>query len=130
MTSKLSLFFCSHFYDTKNIKCRRSIHHEQNFSILGLETNTGIPSAGIMSGIPEVKDIQRSNLYKELRWDCGASEYIAVIVKSFRYGHGPPEPAYAEDLSWIALRRELIETGEAVELQTSRLVILYPGQGM
>lgn len=100
------------------------------FSIIGLETNTGIRDAGIMSGIPEVEDIQRSNLYTELPRDCGASEYIAVIVKSFRYGHGPPEPAGAEDLSWIALHRELIETGEALELQTSRLAIIYPGQGM
>jgi hypothetical protein len=100
------------------------------FSIIGLETNTGIRDAGIMCSIPEVEDIQRSNLYKELPWDCGASEYIAVIVKSFRYGHGPPEPAGAEDLSWIALYREMIETGEAEELQTSRLAILYPDQGM
>lgn len=100
------------------------------FSIIGLETNTGIRDAGVMSGIPEVEDIQRSNLYKELLEDCGASEYIAVIVKSFRYGHGPPEPAGAEDLSWIALHREMIETGEAVELQTSRFAILYPDQGM
>lgn len=30
------------------------------FSIIGLETNTGIRDAGIMSGIPEVDDIQRS----------------------------------------------------------------------
>ena len=100
------------------------------FSIIGLETNTGIRDAGIMSGIPEVDDIQRSNLYTELLEDCGASEYIAVTVKSFRYGHGPPEPAGAEDLNWMALHRELIETGEAVELQTSRLAIFYPDQGM
>lgn len=100
------------------------------FSIIGLETNTGIRDAGVMSGITEVEDIQRSNLYKELPRDCGASEYIAVIVKSFRYGHGPPEPAGAEDLSWIVLHREMIETGEVVELQASRLVILYHGQGM
>lgn len=53
-----------------------------------------------------------------------------MIVKSFRYGHGPPKPAGAEDLSWIALHREMIETGEVVELQTSRLAILYPDQGM
>lgn len=69
------------------------------FSIIGLQTNTGIRDAGVMSGITEVEDIQRSNLYKELFEDCGASEYIAVIVKSFRYGHGPPESAGAEDLS-------------------------------
>lgn len=100
------------------------------FSVIGLETITGIRDAEIMSGILEVEDIQRSNLYKELLQDCGASEYIAMIVKSFQYGHGPPKPAGAEDLSWIALHREMIETGEVVELQTSRLVILYPGQGM
>lgn len=100
------------------------------FSIIGLEPNTGIRDAGNMGGIPEVEDIQRSNLYAELPWDCGASEYIAVIVKSFRYGHGPPKPAGAEDLSWIALHREMIETGEVVELQASHPVILYPGQGM
>ncbi len=99
------------------------------FSIIGLQTNTGIRDAGVMSGIPEVEDIQRSDLYKELEV-CGASEYIAVIVKSLRYGHGPPEPAGAEDLSWIALHREMIETGGAVELQTSRLAIVYPDQGM
>lgn len=36
------------------------------FSIIYLETNTGIRDAGIMSGIPEAEDIQRSNLYKEI----------------------------------------------------------------
>ncbi|WP_143321172.1 hypothetical protein [Clostridium sp. HBUAS56010] len=100
------------------------------FHISGLETNAGILDAGIMSGIPEVEDIQRSNLYQELTWDCGASECIAVIVKSFRYGHGPPEPADAEDLSWIALHREMIETGEAIELHPSRFAIFYPDHGM
>ena len=73
------------------------------FSIISLETNTGILDAGIMSGISEVEDIQRSNLYQELTWDCGASGYIAVIVKSFRYGHCPPEPADAEDLSDVSI---------------------------
>ena len=98
------------------------------FSISGRETNRGRREEGEMRGRKEVEEIQRSNLYKELPRDWGASEYIAVIVKSFRYGHGPPEPAGAEDLSWIVLHREMIETGEAVELQTSPLSILYPDQ--
>ena len=48
------------------------------FSLVGLETNTGIRDAGIMSGIPEVEDIQNSDLYKELVEDCGCSDYITT----------------------------------------------------
>lgn len=48
------------------------------FSIIGLETNTGIGDVGLMSGIPEVEDIQKSQLYKELVEDCGESEFITV----------------------------------------------------
>lgn len=51
------------------------------FSIIGLETNTGIRDVGLMSGIPEVEDIQKSQLYKELVEDCGESEFITVAVK-------------------------------------------------
>jgi hypothetical protein len=54
------------------------------FSIIGLETNTGIRDIGIIGGIPEVEDIQNSQIYKELVEDCGGSEYISVVVKSFR----------------------------------------------
>jgi hypothetical protein len=61
------------------------------FSLVGLETNTGIRDAGIMSGVPEVEDIQNSDLYKELVEDCGCSDYITVIVKSYRWGEGEPE---------------------------------------
>jgi len=52
------------------------------FSLVGLETNTGIRDAGIMSGVPEVEDIQNSTLYRELVEDCGCSETIMVIIKS------------------------------------------------
>lgn len=71
------------------------------FSLIGLETNTSIRDIGIISGIPEQEDIQNSQVYKELVEDCGSSEYIAVVVKSFWYGHGPPEPARAEDSLYI-----------------------------
>ncbi len=56
--------------------------------------------------------------------------YIAVVVKSFRYGHGPPESAGPEDLNRIDMQPEIFENGEAEEIQTSRLAMLYPGQGM
>lgn len=68
----------------------------QVFSTIGLETNTGIRDVGLMSGIPEVEDIQKSQLYKELVEDCGESEFITVAVKFFRYGEGEPEDAVAE----------------------------------
>ena len=43
------------------------------FSLIGLETNTGIRDVAIMGGIPEVEDIQRSQTYQELVEDCGCS---------------------------------------------------------
>ena len=100
------------------------------FSLVGLETNTGIRDIGIMGGISELEDIQGSKVYRELVEDCGESEYIAVIVKSFRYGQGPSEPASAEDLGWIGMHPEILKNGDAAELQTSRFAILYPDQGM
>lgn len=46
------------------------------FSIIGLETNTSIRDVGLMSGIPEVEDIQKSQMYKEL-----VSIHLASILQ-------------------------------------------------
>jgi len=100
------------------------------FSLIGLETNTGIRDAGIMSGIPEVEDVQNSTLYRELVEDCGSSDYIAVIVKSYLWGEGEPQDATAEDLEWIKNHPEFINSPEVTCTQTSRYAILYPDQGM
>ncbi len=99
------------------------------FSLIGLETNTGIRDIRIISGIPELEDIQNSQVYKELVEDCGGSAYIGVIVKSFRYGHGPPKPAKAAELSFISIHPKIIETSEVNELQTIRFAIVYPDSG-
>jgi len=79
------------------------------FSFIGLETNTGIRDVGLMSGIPEVEDIQKSQLYRELVEDCGESEFITVAVKSFRYGDGVTENATAEDLNWLKSHPEFLK---------------------
>jgi hypothetical protein len=100
------------------------------FSLVGLETNTGIRAAGIMSGVPEVEDIQNSTLCRELVEDCGCSDYITVIVKSYRWGEGEPEDVTAEDLEWIKNHPELISSPDVACLQTSQYAILYPDQGM
>jgi len=100
------------------------------FSLVGLETNTGIRDAGIMSGVPEVEDIQNSTLYRELVEDCGCSDYITVIVKSYRWGEGEAEDVTAEDLEWIKNHPELIDSQDVACIHTSRYGILYPDQGM
>jgi hypothetical protein len=100
------------------------------FSIIGLETNTGIQDVGLMGGIPEAEDIQKSQLYKELIEDCGGSEYIMVSVKSYRYGEGEPEEAMAEDLDWLKAHPGFLLSEEVTHLQTKSLAILYPDQGM
>lgn len=55
------------------------------FSVIELETNTGIRDAGLMGGIPKMEKIQKSKLFKELVDDCGCTEYITVDVKSYSY---------------------------------------------
>ncbi|WP_425803303.1 hypothetical protein ACHOLT_17615 [Desulfitobacterium sp. Sab5] len=100
------------------------------FSIIGLETNTGIRDVGLMSGIPEVEDIQKSQLYKELVEDCGESEFITVAVKSFRYGEGEPEDATAEDINWLKAHPIFLKSEAVTHLQTASFAILYPDQGM
>lgn len=100
------------------------------FSLVELETNTGIRDAGIMSGFPEMEDIQNSTLYKELVEDCGCSDYITIIVKSYRWGEGESGDITAEDLEWIENHPELIESQHVACIQTSRYAILYPDQGM
>lgn len=100
------------------------------FSIIGLETNTGISDVGLMSGIPEVEDIQKSQLYKELVEDCGESEFITVAVKSFRYGEGEPEAATGEELDWLKSHPEFLKSEAVTHLQTASFAILYPDQGM
>jgi hypothetical protein len=100
------------------------------FSIIGLETNTGIRDIGLMSGIPEVVDIQKSQLYKELVEDCGESEFITVAVKSYRYGDGEPEDATVKDLDWIKSHPKFLKSEAVTHLQTASFAILYPDQGM
>ena len=100
------------------------------FSIIGLETNTSIRDVGLMSGIPEVEDIQKSQLYRELVEDCGESEFVTVAVKSFRYGDDEPEDATAEDLDWLKSHPEFLKSEAVTHLQTNSFAILYPDQGM
>ena len=100
------------------------------FSLVELETNTGIRDAGIMSGVPEMEDIKNSTLYKELVEDCGCSDYITVVVKSYRWGEGEPEDVTTKDLEWIKNHPEFIDSQDITCVQTSRFAILYPDQGM
>ena len=57
------------------------------FSIVKLTTNTGISDQDVMIGIPNVDDVKRSKLYRELIEDCGCSKYILVTVKSIAIKH-------------------------------------------
>lgn len=100
------------------------------FSIIGLETNTGIQEVGLMSGIPEAEDIQKSQLYKDLVEDCGGSEYITAVVKSYYYGEGRPEDTTDEDLQWLKSHPEFLKSEAVTHLQTASFAILYPEQGM
>lgn len=100
------------------------------FSVIGLETNTGIRDIGLMSGIPEAADVQKSQLYIELVEDCGESEYIMVAVKSFRYGEGEPQDATAEDLDWLKSHPEFLKSEAVTPLQTASFAFVYPDQGM
>lgn len=100
------------------------------FSIISLETNTGIRDIGLMSGVPEAEDIQKTQLYKELVEDCGESEYIMVRVKSFRYGEGELQNATAEDLDWLKSHPEFLKSEAVSPLQTASFAIVYPDQGM
>lgn len=100
------------------------------FSIIGLETNTGISAVGLMSGSPDTEDVQKSQRYKELVEDCGESEYITATVKSYYYGEGQPEDATAEDLNWLKANHEFLLTDAVTHLQTKSFAILYPDQGM
>lgn len=100
------------------------------FPIIGLETNTGIQDVGLMGGISEAEDIQKSQLYKELVEDCGGSGYIMVAVKSYRYGEGEPEDAMTEDHDWLKARHDFLLSEAVTHLQTKSFAILYPDQGM
>lgn len=100
------------------------------FSIIGLETDTGIRDVGFMSGIPEVEDIQKSQLYRELVEDCGKADYIKVAVKSFRYGEGEMEDATAQDLDWLRSHPEFLKSDAITHLQTLSFAVLHPDHGM
>ena len=52
------------------------------FSIVKLTTNTGISDWDLMIGTPNVDDVKRSKMYKELIEDCGGSKFILVTVRS------------------------------------------------
>ncbi|MBY6757991.1 hypothetical protein EXN65_02390 [Clostridium botulinum] len=61
-----------------------------------------------------LEDIQNSHLYKELVEDCGSSECIELIVKSYFYGEGNPEPADMENLKWLGAYRVHIMVGKSM----------------
>lgn len=100
------------------------------FSIIGLETNTGIRDIGFMSGIPEAEDIQKSQLYQELIEDCEESEYIMVNIKSFRYGDGELQEATPEDLNWLKSHPEFLKSKSVTPLQGTSFAFVYPDQEM
>lgn len=100
------------------------------FSVVGLETSTGIRDIEIMSGIPEAEEIQNSRLYKELIEDCGSSDYITVNLKSYRYGEGEPERSSSADLDWIKNNPAFANSKDVSCIHSSRYSILYPDLGM
>ncbi len=100
------------------------------FSVVGLETSTGIRDIEFMSGIPETEEIQDSRLYKELVEDCGSSDYITVNLKSFLYGEGEPEKISGADLDWIKSNPGFVNSDHVTCINASRYTVLYPDQGM
>ena len=100
------------------------------FSLVELETNTGIGDSGYLSGIPDRDDIESSDLYQELVEDCGDSKYMEVTVSSYQYGEGESENASAEDSEIIATQEDFTQRDDVEHLQTSEYTILHPEQGM
>lgn len=99
------------------------------FSVVELETNTGIQDNGLMGGIPDREDIESSDLYQELVEDCGGLEYINVKINSYIYGDGESENTSEEDLKWIKSQPDFINSDEATPIQNISFTILYPDQG-
>lgn len=82
------------------------------FSLVELETNTGITDSGYMGGIPDREDIENSDNYQELLEDCGSTESIQVTVNSYTYGEGESEPADEKDLEYIRSQKDFTERDE------------------
>lgn len=74
------------------------------FSLVELETDTGISESGYMGGIPDREDVENSDLYQELLEECGGIESIEITVNSYTYGEGESEPADDEDLKYNSSR--------------------------
>lgn len=99
------------------------------FSVVELETSTGISDSGLMGGIPDHEDVENSALYQKLVEDCGSSEYVNITVNSYIYGEGESENANDEDLKWIKSQEDFINSDEATPIQNTNFTILYPNQG-
>lgn len=99
------------------------------FSVVELETSTGISDSGLMGGIPDREDVENSDLYQELVEDCGGLEYINVTVNSYSYGDGESENVSEEDLKWIKSQEDYINNDEVTPLQDAVFTILYPDHG-
>ncbi|WP_041272709.1 hypothetical protein [Desulfitobacterium hafniense] len=100
------------------------------FSVVRLETSTGVRDIETVSGIPEAEEIQDSRLYKELVEDCGSSDYITVNLKSYLYGEGEPEKISGADLDWIKNNPGFVNSEDVTCINASQYTILYPDQGM
>lgn len=97
------------------------------FSVVELETSTGISDSGYMGGIPDREDVKKSDLYQELLEDCGDTASIQVTVNSYTYGDGEREHADDEDLEYIRSQKDFTDRDEVEWLQSNSFTI-YPKQ--
>lgn len=97
------------------------------FSLVELETNTGVFDSGYMGGIPDREDIENSDIYQDLLEDCGGAESIQVTVNSYSYGEGESQPADGKDLEYIRAQKNFTERDEVDWLQSDSFTI-YPEQ--
>lgn len=90
------------------------------FSIVKLTTDTGISDQNVMIGIPNVNDVKRSKLYRELVEDCGCSKYILVTVRSVEV-KGKAVKLDNDSRYAIILGEEITLKGEANAIQRRNL---------
>lgn len=103
---------------------------KKTFTLLELETNTGITDRGYEPGILDRDDVQDTDIYKELVEDCGGSKYINVSLKAYSYGEGDgePEPCDYDDIYTIEQDENFCDRPDVTLLSSESYSILHPDQ--
>lgn len=103
---------------------------KKTFTLIELETNTGIKDSAFERGVLDRDDVPDTDLYKELLEDCGGTQHINISLKAYAYGEGDgePEPCDYDDIYQIEEDRNFLSRSDVSLISSDSYAIQSPDQ--